>query len=156
MAKDNPASTETPTAIISLLADAEVGLILKAAAAEPRSVAELVDECGIPSATAYRKINDLVEAQLLEEQVRIRTNGQNAREYVTREATVKVATCGTEGLDIACPGDPEDGEKKRHATNEEAVEKGDIVTDGGVDFVNECRCPPRTASGGVRRDDLVQ
>lgn len=127
------ANADAATAILTLLADAEARAILKAAVAEPRSVAELAEECGIPSATTYRKIDDLVEVNLLEERVRIRTDGHNASEYVTRVASVTVTLSEVEGLEVTCLGDPDGRDETHRVTNEEAARQWNVVTDGGAD-----------------------
>lgn len=120
MTKDNATATEASKAILTLLADTKARAILRAAASKPRSVAELVEECGISSATVYRKIDDLVEVGLLEKEVRIRTHGQNANEFVTRGEIITVMDHGSEGLEVACLGEPEDPEETHHVTNQEA------------------------------------
>lgn len=74
--------SDEPRTVLTALADTDARAILAATEAEPRSVAELVDHCEIPTATAYRKIDDLVETGLLEERVRIRPQGRNVSEYV--------------------------------------------------------------------------
>ena len=74
--------SDEPRTVLTALADTDTRAILAATGAEPRSVAELVDHCEIPTATAYRKVDDLVEAGLLEERVRIRPQGRNVSEYV--------------------------------------------------------------------------
>lgn len=66
---------------MSALGDSDCREILTATSDGPMTVSELVDECNIPMATAYRKVERLVELELLEEGIRVRPRGRNSREY---------------------------------------------------------------------------
>lgn len=124
-------ATEAPTAALTLLADAGARTILQATTTEPRSVAELVDECEIPTATVYRKVDSLVEADLLEKRVRIRSDGRNGNVYVTRVAAVTVNFPEDEECSIACLQEPEDRGETNRGTDEDAAKQSTVVTDGG-------------------------
>ncbi len=76
--------------VVSALADSYSRRILTSVAESPRSVSELVEECSIPTATAYRKVKTLVELGLVDEQVRIRSTGRNVSEYVLRIDSVSI------------------------------------------------------------------
>lgn len=80
-------STET---VLQLLADAAAREILAATRDNPSTVTELIEECKIPSPTAYRKVNALAKVGLLEKKTRIRTHGKNVNEYTRRFETVHV------------------------------------------------------------------
>ena len=75
---------------LSLLADQNARSILAATASSPRTVPDLVTECDIPAATAYRKVEALVEVGLLDEQIRIRPHGRNANEYLLATDTIEI------------------------------------------------------------------
>ena len=133
LADGEPPNADTAKAVLTLLADAEARTILQAAESEPRSVAELVEASGIPTSTAYRKIDDLVGADLLEERIRIRTDGHNASEYVTRVASVTVTFSEAEGLEVAYQRHPADRDETHRDTKQEAAAQLEVVTDGGED-----------------------
>lgn len=76
---------------MSALGDSDCREILVAVSDDPMTVSELVDECEIPMATAYRKVERLVELELLEEGIRVRPRGRNSREYRLRVESVHVA-----------------------------------------------------------------
>lgn len=133
LADGEPPNADTAKAVLTLLADAEARTILQAAESEPRSVAELVEASGIPTSTAYRKIADLVGADLLEERIRIRTYGHNASEYVTRVASVTVTFSEAEGLEVAYQRHPVDRDETRRDTKQEVVGQLEVATDGGED-----------------------
>lgn len=76
--------------VLSALADEDCWEILTATADEPRTVSELCAECDIPMATAYRKVNQLVEMSLLDERIRVKPRGRNSREYRLWAETVHI------------------------------------------------------------------
>lgn len=75
---------------MSALGDGDCREILVATSDDPMTVAELVDECEIPMATAYRKVERLVELGLLHERIRVRPRGRNSREYRLRAEAIHV------------------------------------------------------------------
>lgn len=83
-------STKSPWAVISALSDSDCREILIATSDESVSVSELIDKCEIASATAYRKVERLVDLSLLDEQIRIRPKGRNCREYRLRVETIHI------------------------------------------------------------------
>ncbi|MFB6184775.1 MAG: helix-turn-helix domain-containing protein [Haloarculaceae archaeon] len=52
-----------------------------AALEEPMTVSEISDETGVPLSTTYRKLDLLMEAELLIEETEIRPDGQHASRY---------------------------------------------------------------------------
>lgn len=76
--------------VLAAIADPDCRTILAASAQEPLSVADVVEQCDIPTATAYRKVNMLVDAGLLHERIQIRPYGRNEHEYSLRIETVHV------------------------------------------------------------------
>lgn len=55
--------------------------ILSATRDQPMTVAEIEANCGIPCSTAYRKLDRLTTASLLDTDVRIGSDGPHATEY---------------------------------------------------------------------------
>lgn len=88
--------------VLRTMGDADCRAILAAAADTPQTVSELVDRCEISTATAYRKIDELVEAGLLEEHTRISPNGRNPSEYRLRTQTVRIDITEAGRLDVTC------------------------------------------------------
>lgn len=80
-----------PGKIMSALGDTDCRQILAATSDDPMTVVELVEECEIPMATAYRKVERLVELDLLEERIRVRPRGRNSCEYRLCVEAVHVA-----------------------------------------------------------------
>ena len=74
---------------------------LPAATAEEACTAgELIEACSIPRSTAYRKTDLLTDAGLLEEGVRLSTDGEHASEYrcAVEEVTVSLST--SDGVEV--------------------------------------------------------
>lgn len=99
---------DAPLDVVAALADPDVRAILTATSEKPQTVSELVDRCEIPTATAYRKTDDLVEAGLLQERLLVRPSGRNAREYVCPISDVRVAIDGSGTLHVECLIEPDE------------------------------------------------
>lgn len=119
------------TDVLSLLADPEARAILELTATTARSVGELVEECGLPTSTAYRKVEALVEAGLLEERVRIQPERRNPREYLLRkgEITLKLNGAGKSLPDYDL--DVDAGMPAACEACAEAPPQPEVSTDGG-------------------------
>ncbi|QLG51021.1 winged helix-turn-helix domain-containing protein [Natrinema halophilum] len=108
MAPPNPDARETrtrgwqhteqvdPQAVLTALDDAACRSILEATNEESLTATELSERCDIPMSTAYRKVELLTEADLVEEQVRINTSGKHATEYHKSFDDVLVSVTGGE------------------------------------------------------------
>ncbi|SDQ28451.1 Helix-turn-helix domain-containing protein [Natronobacterium texcoconense] len=100
--------TEDETAdlgsVLGALDDDACREILEAASEETLTATELSEQCDIPTSTAYRKVEKLTEAGLVEEKVRINTSGKHATEYRTAfdDVVVTVADGGVE-LELTRP-----------------------------------------------------
>ena len=81
---------EEANTVLGLLADRDARAILMATAREAVSVPELVTVCEIPTATAYRKVEALVDTGLLTKNIRIRPHGRNANEYQLRPRSISI------------------------------------------------------------------
>ncbi|ELY44247.1 ArsR/SmtB family transcription factor [Natronorubrum sulfidifaciens] len=68
-------------AVLAALDDDACRDILEATSEESLTATELSEQCEIPMSTAYRKVEKLTEADLVEERVRINTSGKHATEY---------------------------------------------------------------------------
>ncbi|WP_232702395.1 winged helix-turn-helix domain-containing protein [Halobacterium wangiae] len=82
-------------AVLAALDDPDCRAILEAASDESLTAAEIGEACDLPSSTAYRKIDVLDEAGLLDEELRIRRSGKHVSEY----------TCGVEDVSVSFDGD---------------------------------------------------
>jgi DNA-binding transcriptional ArsR family regulator len=78
---DLPHAEEPVLSLLTQLGNAASRSVLRAATTTPQSVGELTDACGQPSSTVYRKVQRLEEMGLLDERVRIRSDGRNVSEY---------------------------------------------------------------------------
>lgn len=70
--------------MLAALDDPDCRSVLEVTGEDSLSAKEIVERCEIPSSTAYRKIDRLVEIGLLREQIRVRSTGNHAREYHRR------------------------------------------------------------------------
>jgi len=86
--------------LLSALEDEDCRAILDATAAEPHSASELSDTCDLPLSTAYRKLDMLTEAGLLEEQIRLSTTGKHTSEYSLRVEDIHLSFGGETGLEL--------------------------------------------------------
>jgi len=73
----------SPDDVFDVLASQTARTILVLASVEPRSVRELAAECNRSKPTVYRRINMLVDYDLLTEQVEIDTTGNHYNTYQT-------------------------------------------------------------------------
>ena len=96
-----PIDTE---AVLAALEDPDCRALLEAAAAEPLTAGELTDRCEIPRSTTYRKLERLTEAGLLEERVRISTDGKHASEYRLTFDDVTVSLSEADGITVGLSG----------------------------------------------------
>jgi DNA-binding transcriptional ArsR family regulator len=88
---ENRARCPTPETVLTVLSDPNARMIMRATADQWLSVSEIVSRCKMSTATAYRKVNRLVEAGMLTEETRIRPEGTNFREFRLRVDTVHVS-----------------------------------------------------------------
>lgn len=68
---------------------------------EPMTANELSDACDIPLSTAYRKLDLLSEASLLEERVELRSDGRHTTKYALAFDEVRIALAVDRSLDVA-------------------------------------------------------
>ncbi|WP_254769425.1 winged helix-turn-helix domain-containing protein [Salinilacihabitans rarus] len=99
----NDARTESgvePAAQLEVLGDECARTILVATSAGPRTAKELTARTDCSSATVYRRINNLLESDLLAECIRFEEDGTHTTAY---EATVDHLSVeiGTDGIDVS-------------------------------------------------------
>lgn len=84
--------------LLGALEDADCRALLEATGEEALSAGELGERCDIPSSTVYRKVEQLTEAGLLEERLRVSRSGKHTREYRRRvdQISLSIDAGGTE------------------------------------------------------------
>lgn len=85
-------SPDTAT-VFRLLDDGDARAILRTLQ-EPRTARELMTACDIPRSTVYRKLDELVDAGLVDQRVRPSRNGNHASEYARTVEGVHVDLSG--------------------------------------------------------------
>ncbi len=94
-----------PQLVLSALDDDGCRSILEATADEALTATELAEQCDIPTSTAYRKVEKLAEAELVDERVRINTSGKHATEYEKSfdDVVVSVGDTGSVEIELTRP-----------------------------------------------------
>lgn len=69
------------TELLDVLDDEDCRAILVETGEEALSTKDIAERCDIPSSTAYRKVDRLVETGLLSDRIRICGSGSQTREY---------------------------------------------------------------------------
>nr|WP_245575990.1 winged helix-turn-helix domain-containing protein [Haloplanus natans] len=82
MTDDSVADDPDLATLVDLLDDEHVRTILAATSAEPLSAAALSDRCGVSTSAVYRRVDRLVDADLLDERTRPRSDGHHDTVYV--------------------------------------------------------------------------
>lgn len=67
--------------VLDAVDDADCRDILEATRDDAHTVSEIADHCDLAQSTAYRKVDILADADLLEESLRIRQSGKHVSEY---------------------------------------------------------------------------
>jgi DNA-binding transcriptional ArsR family regulator len=109
-------------AVLDALDDTECRRIIKALG-EPMTASEISEECDIPRSTAYRKLELLSEASLVDERVEVRSDGHHTTRYSLDFQVVHVALDDDRDLEIAVER-PEQTPEERVAALWEEVRKG--------------------------------
>ncbi|GAB7021053.1 hypothetical protein JCM18750_39150 [Halostagnicola bangensis] len=108
-ATDDSADAET---VLGVLNDTACRAILEATTEDTLTATELSEQCAIPMSTAYRKVEELAGAGLLEERVRINTSAKHATEYRRCFDEVLVSVDGGD-LEIEMTNDDTENETGR-------------------------------------------
>lgn len=86
--------------VLAALDDPDCRKLLEATTDEALTAQELVDRCDVPRSTTYRKVEQLTEAGLLEEQVRLRADGKHASEYRRAFEDVTISLSAGDGFEV--------------------------------------------------------
>lgn len=89
-----------PAAVLDVLDKPACRTILAALGTTPRTAKELESECDVPLSTIYRCLDELADAALLEETVRMTGCGRHPSQYARRVSEVVVSLDGDDGLDL--------------------------------------------------------
>ena len=102
MVRDPSREEESPAVadVLDALADDAAQRIV-AALSEPKTASELSEECDVPLSTTYRKLEDLVDASLLNESTDIRRDGQHTTRYSVAFEEVRVSIDGDAGRELS-------------------------------------------------------
>ncbi|MFA9427738.1 helix-turn-helix domain-containing protein [Natronorubrum sp. A-ect3] len=93
-------STPDPSAQLDVLGDECARTILIATSDGPKTAKELTKRTDSSSATVYRRINNLLESDLLAECVRFDEDGSHTTAYEATVETLQVQI-GAEGIDVS-------------------------------------------------------
>jgi DNA-binding transcriptional ArsR family regulator len=85
---------------LAALEDPDCRRLLRAVDPEALTAGELIERCEIPRSTVYRKIERLTEAGLLEERIRLRSDGRHASEYRLAVDDLTVSISGSGGIEV--------------------------------------------------------
>ncbi|WP_323171398.1 helix-turn-helix domain-containing protein [Natrialba sp. PRR66] len=96
--QSNPATESTVQ--LDVLGDECARTILVATSSGPKTAKELTDRTDSSSATVYRRINNLLESDLLAECVRFEDDGSHTTAYEATVEQVRVRI-DDEGIDVA-------------------------------------------------------
>lgn len=92
---------DTVQTVLDAVDDADCRDILQATRGDAHTVSEVADHCELAQSTAYRKVDLLADANLLEESLRIRQSGKHVTEYscCVEDLTLSVST--DDGIELA-------------------------------------------------------
>jgi len=92
-----------PRTVVSVLGDSQSRAILGSTADGTKSVADIVTDCQIATATAYRKVQRLAKTGLLQERIRICCDGPNVMEYQLAVDKVRITIdgCGNPAVELS-------------------------------------------------------
>lgn len=85
-ARGDDGATELNTAealesLLGALEDADCRAIIEATSAKALTASELSEQCELPLSTTYRKLDELTDVDVLDEQIRLSKSGQHKSEY---------------------------------------------------------------------------
>lgn len=87
-------------AVLASLDDPDCRTLLQAATDEALTVQEAAERCDIARSTTYRKVEQLNEAGLLTERVRLRRNGKHASEYLSAFEDLTISLSPSDGFEV--------------------------------------------------------
>lgn len=83
--------TNRVEAMLGALEDADCRAILEATTDDSLTANEISESCDLPLSTAYRKLEQLNEAGLLDEQLRLSRSGKHTSEYARSIDDIQVS-----------------------------------------------------------------
>ncbi len=86
--------------VLAALEDPDCRALLEATTDEALTASELTERCDVPRSTTYRKLEQLTEAGLLEERVRLSTDGKHASEYRRAVDDVTISLGESDGVAV--------------------------------------------------------
>lgn len=96
--------------LLSYLEDDVNRCFLNLASIEWRTAQELTEICGTPLSTTYRKLNELDDAGLLDQRIRVNADGKHPEEYRSKPMLLTFRMGNTSGLEISVSTASESGE----------------------------------------------
>jgi DNA-binding transcriptional ArsR family regulator len=90
----------TAQCVLDVLHDADCRAILHATGETALSASEVAETCDLAQSTAYRKLDMLTDAELIEERTRLRRSGKHASEYVRTVDDVVVSLDADDGVEV--------------------------------------------------------
>ena len=99
--------------VLDVLHDADCRAILRATGETALSANEVAETCDLAQSTAYRKLDLLTDAGLVEERTRLRRSGKHASEYVRAVDGVTVSLDAEDGVRVRLSPCERDGGRER-------------------------------------------
>ncbi|MFB6120873.1 MAG: helix-turn-helix domain-containing protein [Halobacteriaceae archaeon] len=87
--------------VLELLDDEDCRRVLSGTVDDALTVAEIGERFDIPQSTAYRKVEALADAGLLEEKLRVRSSGNHVSEYTCCVESVSLSIDGGSGITLS-------------------------------------------------------
>lgn len=87
--------------LLGTLEDPDCRAIMEATSTEALSASELSEDCDLPLSTTYRKVDQLTEVGVLEEQVRLSRSGQHTSEYVLQVDHIELSVDPGSGIQLS-------------------------------------------------------
>ncbi len=126
-----------PEDILAAIADSDCRAILAESGDKPVSVSNIVNRYDMSTATAYRKVNTLVNAGLLHERIQIHPYGRNECEYSLRISSIHVTLTesGIPEATVSLASKSDDQPGDRAFTDGAAAQKKDSSSVSGFESV---------------------
>jgi DNA-binding transcriptional ArsR family regulator len=108
---DSPDVDATPRELLALLNDEYATAILAALRQEPKSARTLAEECGMSRPTVYRRLNRLVEAGIVESNLKPCADGRHRNVFEATLDAVSLTVTG-DGLSATVSMGTHDGPQR--------------------------------------------
>jgi DNA-binding transcriptional ArsR family regulator len=133
--------------VLDALSDADCRRIL-ADLDEPRTATEVSERCDLPRTSTYRKLSALSEAELVDEEVEVRADGNHATRYVRHVSGVLVAYDGESSFSMDVVADASDVDSAPGRAGVHTTSAGDDAEnendEDGSNVDAGCRVDPET------------